>query len=88
MSIDKKKTSFDYFDKVAALKTSRALCSILNHSTQMLDKLKAIQMQRNTCQEPLGIVNDVCKQWWSTYDMLAQVTRLKIPINHLFYGVC
>jgi hypothetical protein len=57
ISIDKKKNIANYQEEIAALKTAQALVSVLNHSTQMFDKLKDIQVQRNIDENALGLVN-------------------------------
>jgi cobalamin biosynthesis Co2+ chelatase CbiK len=85
ISTDKKKTIANYQEEIAALKTARALVSVLHHSTQMLDKLKDIQVQRNIDENALGLVNGFVTRWWNTYDMLEQMLNLKSLIQQLYY---
>jgi TusA-related sulfurtransferase len=72
-------------DEIEALVTARALVSVLNHSTQMLDKLKEIQVQRNVDENALGMTNDVVTHWWSTNTMIDRMLNLKSPIRKLYY---
>jgi hypothetical protein len=58
-----KKKALEENAKIEELKIVRALVSVLNHSTQMLDKLKEIQVQRNYDDNPFKIMSDVVTRW-------------------------
>jgi hypothetical protein len=59
--------------------------SVFSNSTQMLDNLKEIQVQRNNDDNTVGIVNDIVMRWWSTYLIFEQILKLKIPARQLYY---
>jgi hypothetical protein len=87
-STDAKKKAFEEStpnDEIEALIIARALVSVLNHSTQVLDKLKEIQVQRNVDENALGLTNDVENGWWSTYIIIDRMLNLKFPIRNLYY---
>jgi hypothetical protein len=59
---------------------------VLNHSTQLFEKLKQLQQDDDENANIGGLVNDTVTRWWSTYNFLERMLRLKEPIKKLLYN--
>jgi hypothetical protein len=73
-------------DEIDALRKAREFTTVLNHSTQLFEKLKQLQQEDNENANIVGLVNDTVTRWWSTYNLLERMLHLKEPIKKLIYN--
>jgi hypothetical protein len=73
-------------DEIDALRKAREFTTVLNHSTQLFDKLKQLQQEDDENANIVGLVNDTVTRCWSTYNLIERMLRLKEPIKKLLYN--
>jgi hypothetical protein len=55
----------------------RDLCGAFNSSTQLMDRLKNIQLSMDAEKPALVLIQDVVTRWWSTHQQIERVLKLK-----------
>jgi len=55
----------------------RDLCGAFNSSTQLMDRLKNIQLSLDAEKPALVLIQDVVTRWWSTHQQIERVLKLK-----------
>jgi hypothetical protein len=73
-------------DEIDALRKVREFTTVLNHSTQLFEKLKHLQQEDDENPNIVGLVNGTVTQWWSTYNLLERMLCLKEPIKKHLYN--
>ena len=69
------------------MKRCRDLCTKFTSSSQLLSALKDVQKNNETLypglKQALGVVQDVITRWWSTFNMIRRLRKLKPALNVL-----
>ena len=67
--------------EAGALKIARGLVGSFSGSSQMEERLLALQANGHT--RPVGLIQDVTTRWWSTFSMIERLLRVKNYVNIL-----
>ena len=59
------------------MKAARALVQTFTASTQMNDRLLAVQNNLPAAQKRVTVIQDIQTRWWSTFSMLERLLRLR-----------
>jgi uncharacterized protein with PQ loop repeat len=70
-------------DSIGTMSACRAIVNLFNSSMQATQKLK--EKSKARLGVALGVIQDVCTCWWSTYSMCEQLLRVKniLVVMHL-----
>ncbi len=70
-------------DSIGTMSACRAIVNVFNSSTQATQKLK--EKSKARLGVALGVIQDVCTRWWSTYSRCERLLRLKtiLVVMHL-----